>query len=122
MNESKAAGRDRVTVNYLTRLIREKKRAHGVPNAYYISEKTIINRIKRRRLDPPHPGVSSPIKSVKEALVQPLTPSEGLQLRNSLIRNQDLQEKLREFKYQCQLGGNLEHHGKVGWSYWTGFM
>jgi hypothetical protein len=132
MNEMRAAGRQRVTGNYLAKLIREKKRANGVPDSYYIAEKTIINRIKKRRLDPSHPGVFSPIAAAEEALVQicimmgnvrqPLTPTEGLLVMNSLIKNQELQQKLIEFKLKRKLGGDLEHLGKVGRSYWTGFM
>ncbi len=108
MNEVRAAGRQRVTGNYLAKLIREKKRANGVPDSYYIAEKTIINRIKKRRLDPSHPGVSSPLAAAKEVLVQicimmgnvrqPLTPTEGVQLMNSLIKDRDLQTDLVEFK------------------------
>jgi hypothetical protein len=116
----------------LAKLIREKKRANGVPNSYYISENTIKTRLKKRRLDPPHPGVSSPLEAAEEALVQicimmgnvrqPLTPTEGLLVMNGLIKNQELQQKLIEFKLQRGLGGDLEHLGKVGRSYWTGFM
>jgi hypothetical protein len=52
--------------------------------------------------------VSSPIEEAEEALVelciamgnirQPLMATEGLQLMNSLIKDQPVQEKLKEFK------------------------
>jgi phage terminase small subunit len=132
MDETKAAGKERVSRGYLHKLIREKKTAHGIPNSYYISEKTIKNRIKRRRIDPPHPGVTSPLAAAEETLVQlcimmgnvrqPLTPTEGLQVMNSLIKGQGLQLKLIEFKLLRGLGGDLDHLGQVGRSYWTGFM
>jgi hypothetical protein len=53
---------------------------------------------------------------------QPLTPTEGLLLMNSLIRTEALQEKLIEFKRRCRLGTDLEDLGVVGRPYWTGFM
>jgi hypothetical protein len=96
----------------LAKLIREKKAESGVPRAFYISERTILSRIKQNQIDPPHPGVSSPIKEAEEALVelciamgnipQPLTATEGLQLMNSLIKDQPVQEKLKEFKWRQQ--------------------
>jgi hypothetical protein len=48
---------------------------------------------------------------------QPLTPTEGLQLMNSLIKDQELEKKLKEFKRQRKLGGSEEFLGEVGWSY-----
>jgi hypothetical protein len=132
MNESKAAGRERVTPGYLTNLIRDTKTAKGIPKDYYISEKTIKARIIRKKLHPPHPGTSSPLEGAEEAVVQiliqmgnirqPLTATEGLQLMNGLIKNQDLQRKLIDFKLKRRMKGDLEHLGRVGKSYWNGFM
>jgi hypothetical protein len=110
MNKMKAAGKGQVSRGYLTNLIRQKKTENSIPNTYYILERTIKNQIKRKRIDPPHPGVMSPIESSKEVLVQMwimmgnvhqllTTPMEGLQLMNSLIRSQGLQEKLIKFKH-----------------------
>jgi hypothetical protein len=132
MTRAKEAGLSRVSPGFLRNLILEKKTENDIPNSYYISEKTIKNRIKRKRLEPPHPGVASPLQDAEESLVQlciamgnarqPLTPFEGLQLMNSLIKDQELQEKLKEFKRRRKLGGSEEFLGEVGRSYWQGFM
>jgi hypothetical protein len=70
MTRAKAAGLSRVSPGFLRNLILEKKTVNDIPNAYYISENAIKNRIKRKRLDTSHPGVASPLEAAKELLVQ----------------------------------------------------
>jgi hypothetical protein len=122
------AGRDRVSKGYLRKLIRDTKLDLGISENYYIAEKTIFTRLSVKRLNPSHPGVESPLLPAEESLVQiciamgnarqPLTPTEGLHLMNSLIKDSELQEKLISFKRQRRLGNS----GEVGRSYWTLFM
>jgi hypothetical protein len=90
MNEVKATGgiQTRVTKGYMKDLIEEKKKEYGIAKSFYISVETIKTRLKKRQLDPPHPGILSPIASAEETLVQmliamgnmrqPLTPTKGL--------------------------------------------
>jgi hypothetical protein len=65
ITRAKAAGLSRVSQGFLRNLILEKKTENDNPNSFYISEKTIKNRIKRKRLDPSHPGVGSPLKAAE---------------------------------------------------------
>jgi hypothetical protein len=63
-----------------------------------------------KNLSPSHPGVTSALPAAEETLVelciamgnmwQPLTPTEGLQIMNSLIHNREIQEELMEFKHR----------------------
>jgi hypothetical protein len=126
--EMKAAGHQHVSKGYLTDLIRQKKKDLGISKSYYISKKTIFTHLCTKRLDPTHPGVESPLLSAEESLVQiciamgnvrqPLTPTEGLQLMNSLIKGREVREKLIDFKCQRRIVGL----GEVGRSNWRLFM
>jgi hypothetical protein len=118
---------------YLTKLIAETKVKFGLPAGFYISKNTIRSRVKRKNAEPSI--TMSPIHAAEESLIQlclmmgkvrqPLTPTEGIQLMNSLIKDRELQSELIEYKRRrCHLGqGNYpERLGEVGRGYWYGFI
>ena len=118
---------------YLDDLIIAEKHQYGLPQDFYISRETILSRSKRK--NPATAVTASPIEGAEESLVQicitmgnvrqPLTPTEGIQLMNSLIKDRDLQKDLIEYKKRRRnLGQGLypERLGEVGRGYWTGFM
>ena len=117
---------------YLQSLIENQKREFGICDN--ISCDTIRSRAKRGSLAPPTRGPPSPLAAAEDALVvlaaamarvrQPITPTEGLALMNSLIKETGLQQKLIDFK--CNRCDNKnetdEKLGQVGMGYWRGFM
>jgi hypothetical protein len=118
----------------LDRLITKKKTEYGLEKDYHISKETIQTRMKRKNPEPAY--LKSSLAAAEETLVelciqmgnarQPLKPSEGLQLMNSLIQDRQLQRELIAFK-KARRGmgqGNKfpERLGEVGKGYWKGFM
>jgi hypothetical protein len=118
---------------YLIKLIDEKKEEFGLPEDYYISTDTIRSRVKRKNPEPNRQ--TSPIQAAEESLIQlcltmgkvrqPLTPTEGIHLMNSLIKDRQLQVDLVDYKKQRRdlgQGKYPERLGEVGRGFWYGFM
>jgi hypothetical protein len=122
--KNKHAEGKRVPKGFLSKLIKEQKRIHGVEE--HIPADTIRTRADRNSLSADHNGVKSPLEDVEEYLVetciqmakirQPLNCNEALQLMNSYIDGTDAQLRLIEFQSSRRLGKEGEY-GKVtkGW-------
>jgi hypothetical protein len=118
---------------HLIKLTDEKKEEFGLSADYYISTNTIQTHVKKKNPEPNRQ--TSPIQAAKESLIQicltmgkvrqPLTPTEGILLMNSLIKDRQLQSDLVNYKKQHQDLGHgkyPERLGEVGRGFWYGFM
>jgi hypothetical protein len=96
---------------------------------FNVSMETIRTRVKRKKLVVDKScGNLSPVEEIEPVLLQfaiwkqeagqPITPTEGLQLANSLIDKKPIQSKLKEF----QMSRGKDPSGQLSKSYWKQFM
>ena len=117
----------RVTKGKLEKIIETEKKIFGLTTTK-ISKSTIRTRVLKNALICTHAGQCSPLQKIEPILVQiivqmarirqPLTPSEGLQLVNSLIDGMHIQQELIQWKRKF----SINSYGYVGTGYWNAFM
>ena len=119
---------------FLANMIVQKKLEWGVPHTVYISEETIMSRVKRGCYDPDRRGGASPLAEAEEALVQiciqmgkirqPLNVNEGVKLMNDLIKDTHFEEMVAFFQCIRRLGKEEKgfKYGQVTKGWWRGFL
>ena len=130
-SEKKALGKKRLRVGRLDEIIRDVKRRNGLPKDLVISKAAIRQRLKKKgkmMVYVGHGGHTTPLQRIESEIVsvliqmarirESLTPSQAIQLINSMIVGTSVQRELVEFKDKYSHGGK---GGCVGQGYWAGF-
>ena len=125
----KALGRH-LPNKFLANLIQQKKQEFGITKE--ISEQTVRSRVKRKRFNPKHRGVASPLEEAEEALVgiciqlgevrQPISVKEALKLMNDLIDGTPTADEVAAFQKKRKLGTDSFKYGTVTTGFWAGFL
>ena len=127
--DKKRAGKKRLERGYLTKLISHVKLSNGLGEDADISKACIRQRYKKARLflEDSTTGPVSPLRACELEFVQVMTqmakmrqslsPSQAINLINSMIDGTQTQLDLIEFKNNSSHGGN----GTIGIGYWKGF-
>ena len=127
-SERKLAGKKRLKRGRLDEIIEESKSRNGLPEDLTINKNLIRQRMKQTVVvNTPHSGLTSPLISIEPLIVgiliqmaqirQCLTPSEAVQLINSLIKDTQLQQDLIKWKMKYSHGSD----GYIGGGYWSLF-
>ena len=126
--DRKAAGKKRLKRGHLEGIIQSVKKKNKLKDSFAVSKSTIHQRLKNNLIVlNSHPGHTSPLAEIESDVVEVLiqmarlrqcvTPSQAVQLINSMISGTAVQRKLIEWKKKNSFGDT----GTIGTKYWTAF-